>query len=401
MHPRHPGLLVAAPVAALLAACLTAIPATARAGQHRPSCHGHRATIVGHGGFDHLVGTTGPDVIVGLGSADDIRGRGGHDIVCGGPGADRIIGGRGRDVEWGGSGADTLVGSGGDDVLVSGPANNTLVGGAGDDVLISSTTTDHLLFAGTPVPSTSHPVHVDLRAGSATGQGRDRIRIKNPDAGAFVQVASGSVVRGTDHDDVFHGSGSTYFGRGGNDQVYGASTAHGGPGNDYFEALLAPGERRAPRFFGGAGDDQIQTSTPVLADMVVDGGPGEGDVAYLGFAQSGATSFAHLTVDLATQLVTADTVAFPLRSFTRVSVLSAQAVAASYEIDGTEGPDSIRFAGPAPVTVHGRGGDDVIATASADDYVDGGEGTDTADTGPGADACVSVEAPYNCEAVTP
>jgi Ca2+-binding RTX toxin-like protein len=350
---------------------------------------------------DRLVGTPGPDVIVARGGDDHVDARGGHDVVCAGPGADTVLGGQGADVEWGGGGSDTLVGSGGNDVLVSGPAHNTLVGGSGDDALVSSTTSDLLLFAGAPVASTSHPVRVDLRAGRATGQGRDRITIENPDAGAQVQVAPGSVVRGTDHDDVFTGSGSTFFGRGGNDRVYGASTARGGPGNDSFEALPPSGDHRVPRFFGGAGDDQMQTSTTVNPGMVLDGGPGDGDVAYLGFARSGSTSFGHLTVDLETQQVTADSVSFPLRSFTHVSVLTAGLVALSYEIDGTEGADSIRFAGPAAVTVQGRGGDDTIATAEGDDHVDGGDGTDTADTGPGFDTCVSVEVAYGCEALTP
>jgi Ca2+-binding RTX toxin-like protein len=396
MHPARP-VVVASIV---LAAAFVAVPASGSSAKRHASCHGHQATIIGTQRADQLVGTKGPDVIVARGGDDHVNGRGGHDIICGGTGADVIAGGAGNDVEWGGSGADTLIGSGGDDVLVSGPAHNTLIGGMGNDVLVSSKTSDRLLFADTPVPSSSRPVRVDLRAGTAVGQGHDRINIKNPDAGAFVQVAPGSVVRGTDNDDVFRGSGSRFFGRGGNDQVYGASTAHGGPGNDFFQAIETAQDTRAPRFYGGVGDDQLQTSTAVLPDMVVDGGPGD-DVADLGFAQSGTTSYNRLTVNLSAQAVIADSVSFPLRSFNRVSVITAGLVALSYEIDGTEQADTISFMGPASVTVRGLGGDDVIATAGGADYIDGGDGTDTADAGPGVDTCVSVEVPYNCESVTP
>lgn len=387
-------------VALVLTASSAAVPPVSAAAHRRASCHGHPATIVGTKHADHIVGTNGPDVIVAKGGDDDIDGRGGHDIICAGGGADTVLGGAGPDVEWGASGRDTLVGGPGNDVLVSGRARNTLVGGSGNDVLVSSTTMDRFLFAGAPVVSDTHPVRVDLRAGKATGQGRDKITIKNPAVGAEVQVAAGSVVRGTDQADIFRGSGSTFFGRGGNDQFYGVSTAHGGPGNDYFEALGAPGSTRAPRLYGGAGNDQMQTSTLVLPDMVVDGGPGD-DTAFLGFARAGTTTYGRLTVDLETQQVTADTVSFPLRSFNRVSELTAALVASSYELDGTEQADVLRFEGPAAVTVQGRGGDDVISTASRNDYIDGGDGTDSAYAGPGIDTCVSVEVPVDCETVTP
>ena len=53
-----------------------------------PTCHGHRATIVGTGGRDRLRGRPKRDVIVAFGGSDRIWGGGGNDIICAGLGAD-------------------------------------------------------------------------------------------------------------------------------------------------------------------------------------------------------------------------------------------------------------------------------------------------------------------------
>jgi Ca2+-binding RTX toxin-like protein len=110
--------------------------------QARPRCHGHRATIVGGPGANHLHGTGGPDVIVGGGGRDRIDGRTGFDVICGGSGADVVLAGPGGDAVYGGSGNDRLygglqndklVGGPGNDLMVGGEAPNTLLGGPGDD----------------------------------------------------------------------------------------------------------------------------------------------------------------------------------------------------------------------------------------------------------------------------
>ena len=60
-----------------------------------PRCFGERATIVGTGGADVLVGTDRADVIVGRGGDDTIRGKDRADLICAGGGDDLVKGGDG------------------------------------------------------------------------------------------------------------------------------------------------------------------------------------------------------------------------------------------------------------------------------------------------------------------
>lgn len=51
--------------------------------------------------------------------------------------------------------------------------------------------------------------------------------------------------------------------------------------------------------------------------------------------------------------------------------------------------------GRGPLTAHLLGGDDTVSRidlAPSDDFVDGGDGTDSVDLGDGNDVCVNVEA---------
>ncbi len=57
-------------------------PPTAAAA--RPTCFGHKATIVGNNRGNHIKGTHHGDVIAGLGGRDVITSNGGRDIICGG-----------------------------------------------------------------------------------------------------------------------------------------------------------------------------------------------------------------------------------------------------------------------------------------------------------------------------
>ncbi|HEX2294295.1 MAG TPA: hypothetical protein VHN37_03200 [Actinomycetota bacterium] len=115
-------------IAPALALTLLSVPPATSAAEASAVCLGRAATIVGTGGDDRLVGTSGPDVLVGLGGRDQIIGSRGDDVVCGGPGDDTIVGDRGDDVLSGGHGSDALVGSRGAD---------TLRGDAGDDELVA------------------------------------------------------------------------------------------------------------------------------------------------------------------------------------------------------------------------------------------------------------------------
>jgi beta-glucanase (GH16 family) len=130
-------------IAFVSALALLGAPATAAS----QTCFGHRATIVGTDGDDHLVGTPARDVIVAGRGHDHVRSRQGNDLVCGGPGSDELFlgrgadkanadrgadfvdGARGSDSIWGGAGRDLLRG------LFGGPGRDRLYGGQGRDFL--------------------------------------------------------------------------------------------------------------------------------------------------------------------------------------------------------------------------------------------------------------------------
>jgi hypothetical protein len=84
-------------------------------GASGPTCSGHRATIVGTSGPDHLNGTARADVIVGRAGADDIEGHGGNDVICGNTGKDVLQGNHGNDRLYGGNGSDRAQGGPGSD----------------------------------------------------------------------------------------------------------------------------------------------------------------------------------------------------------------------------------------------------------------------------------------------
>jgi beta-glucanase (GH16 family) len=96
-------------------------------------CFGHRATIVGTKGDDHLVGTAGRDVIVAGRGHDRVRTREGNDLVCGGPGRDELVLGPGGDKAASGRGNDRIEGRGGADVVDGGAGTDRLNGGTGTD----------------------------------------------------------------------------------------------------------------------------------------------------------------------------------------------------------------------------------------------------------------------------
>lgn len=166
-------------------------------GAQVPECLGMAATIVGTAGMDVIEGTGGADVIAAGDGADVVSGRGGGDVICGGPGSDqiqggrgddRISGGRGNDAILGGRGNDAVHGNGGDDRLEmldaaldasDGEGNDRVRGGAGvdevrsepgDDRLHGGPGSDFLNF-----DSADAGVIVDLTAGTATGDGDDRL----------------------------------------------------------------------------------------------------------------------------------------------------------------------------------------------------------------------------------
>ena len=98
-----------------------------------PTCFGHRATIVGTRGADHLVGTAARDVIVARRGHDRVYAREGNDLVCGGPGRDVLVLGPGADKATSGRGSDRIKGRRGPDSLDGGKGTDLLEGGGGSD----------------------------------------------------------------------------------------------------------------------------------------------------------------------------------------------------------------------------------------------------------------------------
>jgi Ca2+-binding RTX toxin-like protein len=386
----------------LAAVTLVPLPAMAASSSSTPTCHGRPATLVGTDGPDDLVGTRGVDVIVARRGRDVIEGRGGDDVICGGSGQDRIVGGPGADVLRGNQDGDTLHGNGGDDVLIGGggadtfPHANTLWGGPGDDVYVARSRFDILTWTSDLRPG--RPVDVDLRAGTATGEGHDTIRSPNAGAGPRLGLPPGSTAFGTAADESFLGRDLVVHTGGGNDQVYGTGTIDAGAGNDRVEIEnLSNVPLENPSVVKlGTGDDSVSIiDDALMPGTSVDGGPGTN--VFRVYRSQDDGSFG---LDLATGQLTMGSGSASVVGFTDADLTLPSPE--SVELDGTDGPNRLDLdLTSGAVTVRGRGGDDVISTGSGDDTVDGGWGDDTADTRAGTDTCVSVEAPTNCENVSP
>jgi Ca2+-binding RTX toxin-like protein len=222
------------PLVVALLGATGVFPASALAA---PGCAGLPATIVGTVGDDVLEGTPGNDVIVGLGGDDVIHGRDGDDVICGG---------RGHDVLHGGAGHDTLYGGRGEDRLVPGPGDDDVRGGRAMDRV--------------DYRDAARGVVVDLRAGTASGEGGD-------------ELADIEIVIGSEYDDriqfgdvtsAARWRGFEARGRGGDDTILagllsvtvwpgrGDDIVVGGPGNDRVEP--SPGDDDIK---GGNGDDWL------------------------------------------------------------------------------------------------------------------------------------------------
>lgn len=201
----------------VLAGLSALVPGFLAARTQTPKCFGHRATIVGTNGNDHLRGTSGRDVIVGLGGNDGILARQGNDFVCAGPGDDVVHAAEGVNKMSGGPGDDwldgrrakgnvALAGSGADLVQAEG----TITGGDGRDRIYSY---GYLTPSSSPFPDTTDG-----------GTGRDKIYggsngevLKGGDQNDEIHAGSGNDrVEGNADDDVLNGDN-------GNDNIYGGS----------------------------------------------------------------------------------------------------------------------------------------------------------------------------------
>lgn len=412
--------------AAATAASSGAAGAAPGPGAAAVTCDGRAATIVGTTADDHLTGTPGADVIAGLRGNDTVAGLGGRDRICGGRGSDRLLGGRGDDHLVGGLDRIHVTDEGSTE-----RDGDELAGGDGNDRLLPGRdrrTADDVIHDALSWESAARGVHVDVAAGRATGQGRDRFD------------ARGAWVVGSDHADILWGSrrvdrlssgrgDDRIHARAGDDRVVtdpssgpggddlavggrgadeissgaGEDVSRGGPGADLIDDL-GPA---ADRLYGGAGPDRLFTQivdVPGVA-QVVDGGDGAHDLVDLHTQTvnpGGQPSTATWDMDTG-QLV------FTLDHAVPASVLHIErgdlsAWGTSWSVRGTSADDVLLASGSQGTVFTGRRGDDTFMGSAYDDTFFGGAGQDHAlDMGAGNDTCVSVETVDGdpCESVTP
>ncbi len=349
-------------------------------------------TIVGTPGDDVLHGTPGDDVIDAGAGNDVVFGDAGNDLVCGDEGGDTLFGGDGNDSIDGGPDGDGLVGGTGDDHLVGGDGSdlvaylattsgvnaNLTTGvatGDGNDTLaavesIVGTEFDDILVGdangnvfgglggndvidggdgldGLTLAFSTAPVNVNLAAGTATGEGTDRLTsIEGLSGSPFDDTLVGS--NGINFMDGGSGSDSV-SGLGDTDLLLGDSATAKAPGNDHLD--------------GGAGDDFLE---PSLGSDILDGGPGRLD---------------RLDVELAPSGVTANLATGEITGYGKATMRNIEGIVGSPFGDtliGDKGPNILS----------GGDGDDRLLGAAGDDFLSGGAGVNTFDGGAGTDYCL-------------
>lgn len=422
-------------LAGLTAGLLTALPATVpavAAPAVRATCDGLRATVVGTAGDDVLRGTPGRDVVAGLDGDDRLLGLGGDDVLCGGAGADVLEGGAGNDRLLGGLDAlvqlpdtdfptwvgDRVAGGPGDDRLDAGRDPRT---GAGDRTVRGGPDTyDVVDFSGA-----TRGVRVDLRRGTARGEGRDTV-VHQPLAVLTtrhddvvrggtqpLRVVTGrgdDTVRGSSRDDEIEPDGRTTtqsaglrrdpdIGRGGTDTVdagRGDDAVRGGRGRDVVRGgggrddLSWSGAGGPAVLDGGPGRDQLQVVRLDLSEpstITVGSSPERREELYLGLARTGAISW-----DLTSGVLLVDGQDRGTRVLGAAEI-HVTGSPTSLTVTGTSGADDLET-NTATVFRAGAGDDRFRGSASVDTF-DGGDGTDTYDrdssVAPRTNACASVE----------
>jgi Ca2+-binding RTX toxin-like protein len=349
-------------------------------------CDGQRPTIVGTAGPDSLVGTPGDDVIVGLGGDDQIDAGAGNDLVCPGLGDDLVLGGTGNDTlaesaedgiydnltydarngrvesNYGAQTAASVIA--GFETYIGSPANDMLVSSAGADTFDGRDGVDDARYT-----HATMPMKIDLGAGTASGDGKDRlISVEDAEGGSADDVIVGS------------SAGNLVYGNGGNDRISllgGADGAHGMAGDDVIDA--GPGNDRIDghegndTLLGGDGDDMIVPDNTDGDDDVVDGGAGRDLVSYL-------LSSVGRRIDLTAQVVTGG------GTDRLTSIEDAQGGSGGDTLVGSAGVNALS----------GGDGNDRIAGLAADDALFGDGGSDT---------CIGGGDPgdtfQSCEAITP
>ena len=310
--------------------------------------------------------------------------------ATGGNGDDILTGDRGPNTLMGLNGQDHLRGGEGDDVLRGGLNDlyrldrvDTLYGGPGDDIIDGGSPTD-VDREGRPLDghdeanfsSSTSGVNVDLGAGTASGDGNDKlVRIED--------------VVGSGGDDVLIGDfGPNEFNASaGNDRVetlLGDDEIEGSPGDDIFDA--------------GPGLDILEfnyAATPVTVDLSAGTATGQGTDAITGVEDLRGTIFDDTLIgdggpNMINGNVGDDTVSgeggddliHGHRGHDNMS--GGDGIDELYGMDGNDlmdgGPGDDRFDGSLGNDGHvGGGGDDYMLATLGNDHYQGDDGKDTID----------------------
>ncbi|MBP7066276.1 M10 family metallopeptidase C-terminal domain-containing protein, partial [Ferrovibrio sp.] len=221
--------------------------------------------------IERIVGTAYADVLTGIASVYNAGA--GNDIIKGHGGDQKIYGEAGNDIlyayyetrgetagKYDNNAKDLLDGGDGDDILVVSGGTHTLVGGAGIDTIDYS-----------PVPGS---VSVDLAAGTGFGGASTTL----------TQTISGveNIIGSNGADFIFGDAGANHLiGNGGSDEL------RGGDGNDILDGGIGDdilrGGAGADQIIGGSGNDTASyafSSAAVqvsLKTMTLSGGDAAGD----------------------------------------------------------------------------------------------------------------------------
>lgn len=323
-----------------------------------------RATLIGGGGADRLLGSAQGGQLEGGVGNDTVTGNRGNDVLLGGAGSDQLNGGLGNDQLDGGGGNDTVTGHQGDDVLRGGAGDDQLDGGSGDDRLTGGRGND-VLNGGFGRDLVIEQANADFTViglqihSSVTGTdtlfGIMRIQLSGGDGANRLDARQSSLpVR--------------LFGEGGNDALLGSefndTLRGGGFVDDYFN------------YYGNrdAGDNVLM-------------GGGGNDVL-VGSAQGHDTQYEVADADF---VVTGSTVAS-----TAIGIDSSSDIAAIVLVGGASANNLNASAATVPVTLLGGNGNDTLLGGNFDDVLiggsrtvtpttNGGDGTDSLAGGSGTD----------------
>ena len=407
----------------LTVACLAGVllaPPAAGGTRAAATCAGLPATIIGTPGADALTGTSGADVIAGLGGADTVDGLAGDDVLCGDDDGDRLVGGEGDDQLYGGDAPGFPD---------EGQVSDTLVPGPGDDLVDVGVNVRRA--SGYNKPDTidwsgsTSGVTADLLAGTATGEGTDRLVLGQDASGlGAVVILVGSThadtLLGSDSDDqlIGNGGGDHLVGRGGDDGLTttplagaaatppadddlleggegadhldgdgGTDVLVGGPGGDHLRTWRGGGS-----LDGGAGRDLLDVRVGASGLTAV-GGPGRDRVALevLGAGRGTRGVVDHAREQFVVRRDGGPAVRSALVDVERVGMPAGRG---SWTYLGTPGADTVT--GRAAYTARGRGGDDELRGTRFDDVLLGGPGDDRVVGGGGTDLC-RAESVRGCE----